>query len=106
MSVRVFGQRIIILNSYEHAAALLNDRSAIYSDRQTLNVAGTIVGWDNILVLRPYGPNFREIRQLLHQFIGTRNKVVQYHSCVEEETGQFLLQLLRQPQDFVKHIRR
>lgn len=106
MSVQVFGQRIIILNSHEHAVNLLNERSAIYSDRQSLTLAGSMVGWDHILVLRRYGHEFREIRQLFHQFIGTRNKVVQYYPCVDAEAGQFLVQLLHKPKDFAKHIRK
>lgn len=104
--MQVFGQRIIILNSHEHAVNLLNERSAIYSDRQTLTLAGKMVGWENILVLRRYGPDFREIRQLFHQFIGTRAKVTQYYPCVDAKTTRFLVQLLRQPEDFAKHIRK
>ena len=106
MSVHVLNQRIVILSSYEHAVGLLNERSAIYSDRPTLTLAGDIVGWDNILGLRHYGPDFRETRQLFHQFIGTRNKVAKYHQCVEAKTVQFLAHLLEQPDELVKHIRR
>ena len=97
MSVVLLGQPMVIINSYKHAFELLDRRSALYSDRPHMIMAGDIVGWDQVLVLLRYGPQFREYRRLMARILGSRKSVGAFAPVVEYQTGRLLLRLLRSP---------
>ena len=97
---------MVILNSLEAATDLLDKRSAIYSDRPKMYVAGELLGWDQTLVLTPYGDRFREVRRLLFQFFGSRKEMVKFHELAEEETRMFLRRTLQNPDGVEHHIRK
>ena len=97
MSIVLLGQPMIIINSYKHAYELLERRSAIYSDRPHMIMAGDVVGWDQVLVLLRYGPQFREYRRLMARALGSRRSVESFAPVVEYQTGRLLLRLLRTP---------
>lgn len=97
MSVVLLGQPIVVINSYKHAYELLEKRSAIYSDRPHMIMAGDIVGWDQILVLLRYGSQFREYRRLMARVLGSRKNVESFVPIIEEHTGRLLCRLLREP---------
>ncbi|TBU24874.1 cytochrome P450 [Dichomitus squalens] len=97
MSVVLLGQPMVIINSYKHAYELLEKRSAIYSDRPHMIMAGDIVGWDQILVLLRYGNQFREYRRLMARVLGSRKSVEEFVPIIEEQTGKLLARLLREP---------
>ncbi|QRW13374.1 cytochrome P450 family protein [Ceratobasidium sp. AG-Ba] len=102
--VPVVGDNLIILNSYKVAIDLLERRSALYSSRPRLTMAGDLVGWDVLLGLTPYGNTVRRIRRLLHD--GMSMKAMQaWHPYQEEETLKFIQRLLHTPEDLVAHIR-
>ena len=63
MSVTVFGQTYVILNSSKRAVELLDDKGAIYSCRPVIPVGGELVGWNRALVALPYhdGSKFRHV---------------------------------------------
>ena len=104
-SIRVFGQRIVILNSLKAATDLLEKRSSIYSDRPRLVLGGEMVGWDQLLTISRYGDNFREYRRLLHQYIGGAKQLQKFHGLLEHETHRFLQHLLHDPDHVSEHIR-
>ncbi|KAL1685715.1 cytochrome P450 [Schizophyllum commune] len=104
-SVSVLGQRIVIVNSLQIAADLLDKRSAIYSDRPTLAFVSDCVGWCRAMVFRRYGPDFRTIRRLVHSVIGTPAAIRKFDRIEEEEVHGFLQRLLAKPADFADHIR-
>jgi hypothetical protein len=106
VSVSIFGQEFIILNSTEAATDLLEKRSSIYSDRPVMPMGGELVGWKNTLVLVPYGDRFRTYRKLFHHIIGTHAAMSKFHPVEEEETQKFLKLLLARPQEFASHVRR
>jgi len=110
VSLNILGQPMIILNSAKHAIALLERRSAIYSDRPTMPVAGDFVGWARTLVLCPYGPRFRELRRLFSQLMGTKDNMARFVPMLQNEEGKFLLNLWKDKSaeslDVSKHIRR
>ncbi len=97
MSIVLLGQPMVVINSYKHAYALLEKRSAIYSDRPHMIMAGDIVGWDQILVLLRYGSQFREYRRLMARVLGSRRNVESFVPIIEEQTGKLLGRLLREP---------
>lgn len=50
--LNLFRQNVIIINSRKVAVDLLEKRSAIYSDRPRLIMAGELVGWNKGVTLR------------------------------------------------------
>ncbi|KAJ3560510.1 hypothetical protein NP233_g10793 [Leucocoprinus birnbaumii] len=106
VSVTVFGQKMVIVNSVEVATELLEKRGSIYSDRPVMEMGGEMVGWKNTLVLVPYGDRFRSYRKLFHQLIGSNASMSQFYPIEEAETHKFLQRLLSTPQDLAKHVRK
>ncbi|KAG2007166.1 cytochrome P450 [Coprinopsis cinerea AmutBmut pab1-1] len=104
-SISIFGQEIIILNSIKLAVDILEKKGSIYSDRPVMEMGGELVGWKNTLVLIPYGDRFRSFRKMFHQVIGTHASMSNFHSVEEEETRKFLKALLKDPSNFVQHVR-
>jgi cytochrome P450 len=105
-SVTVLGRPLIILNSAKIAVEMLEKKSANYSDRPVLPMGGELVGWQNTLVLVPYGDRFREYRRYFHQLIGSRNSMEVFHPVEELETHIFLQKVLAKPADLAAHVRR
>ncbi|KAG8744096.1 hypothetical protein FRC10_010777 [Ceratobasidium sp. 414] len=102
--VPVPGDNLVIINSHEAAVELLERRSAVYSDRPRLVMAGDLVGWDQLLGLIPYGNKVKRIRRLLHD--GMSLKAMQsWQPLQEQEALRFIQRLLYTPQDLVAHIR-
>lgn len=106
MSLRAFSKTIVIVNDFDTAAALLDQRSAIYSDRPVLPMLTEHMGWNNTLGLSPYGDRFRRYRRLLHQFMGTRAAVEKYADLLNREAQVFLRHVVERPSDVQEHIRR
>ena len=104
-SVKVLGQRIVILNSLQACIDLFEKRSSIYSDRPSLVMAGELMGWDHLLPLCHYGDLFRDFRRLLFQFMGGPKQMARFHGLEEKETHQFLRRLLQSPDKVREHIR-
>ncbi|KAF5364320.1 hypothetical protein D9756_000610 [Leucocoprinus leucothites] len=105
-SVTVLGQPLVIINSAQVARDILDKKSAIYSDRPTLQMAGELVGWKNTLVLLPYGDRFRRYRRLFHKLIGSTAAMKQFNPIEEAEALRFLRRVLYDPDNLSMHIRR
>ena len=105
-SITVLGQPIIIINSAEVACDMLDKKSAIYSDRPVLQMAGELVGWKNALVLLPYGDRFRRYRRLFHRLIGSQAVVKRFFPGEELEARRFLRRVLMKPNDLAAHVRK
>ncbi|KAI0351255.1 cytochrome P450 [Trametes cingulata] len=106
MSLTLLGQPMIIINSFKHAYELLEKRSAVYSDRPHLTMAGDIVGWDQILVLLRYGAQFREYRRLMARALGSRRSVAAFAPVIEAQSAQLLARLYRDSTDVADQIRK
>ncbi|KIP07729.1 hypothetical protein PHLGIDRAFT_89231 [Phlebiopsis gigantea 11061_1 CR5-6] len=108
-SLTLLGQRWVILNSLEAAVDLLDKKSASYSDRPTMSMAGELMGWSQALILSPYGDRFRDIRRLLHRYLGSRgqfDRIEPFYGLLQYETHRFVTRLLHSPEHFVDHIRK
>jgi hypothetical protein len=109
MSVTILGQTIVILNSSQHALTLLDQRSAIYSDRPKLMMGGEIVGWRKTLALTPYGSRFRATRKLIHSLMGSRAQLAagdEVLPLIELESHRFLRRVLEDPASVADSIRK
>ncbi|EPS98973.1 hypothetical protein FOMPIDRAFT_1050972 [Fomitopsis schrenkii] len=97
ISVHLLGKPIVILNSSHLANDILGKKSAIYSDRPLVPVAGELMGWRRILVLHRYGPRWREIRRLFSQTIGTHNSLMRLADGLEQEACEFVRRIAADP---------
>ncbi|EMD33312.1 hypothetical protein CERSUDRAFT_142250 [Gelatoporia subvermispora B] len=100
----VLGTPVIILNSSKVISELLDKRSAIYSDRPSLPMAGELVGYDASLPLCHYGPRHRELRKLFAEAINPRTARGMY-PIFEQKVQQFLSRITKSPMDLVPNIR-
>ncbi|KAF9237544.1 cytochrome P450 [Melanogaster broomeanus] len=105
VSIQVFGRRMIILNSSEHAIKLLEKRSANYSGRPVFYMTGEMIGWNKSLVLLQCGTHFKEYRKNLYHTIGKKSALEELHPVVEHQVHRFMQRLIDQPLDFSSHIR-
>jgi hypothetical protein len=67
MHVQVLGQHIIVLNSVKTAMEMLDNKSAVYSDRPVFPMGGELFGFKDALPFLPYGDRFRRYRKILHR---------------------------------------
>ena len=103
VSITVFGQRLVILNTIRASLDLLEKRGAQYSDRPVLHMCGTRMGWDQILMLAPCNDHFRAMRRVLHRYLGGRgqlDRIRPYHALIEAEVRRSLAWTLGAPEDF------
>ncbi|CAA7260281.1 unnamed protein product [Cyclocybe aegerita] len=105
-SVTVLGQPLVIVNSAKVASDMLDKKSAVYSDRPVLQMAGELVGWKNTLVLLPYSDRFRRYRRLFHSLIGSHAAVERFFPSEELEARRFLRRVLAKPDDLAAHVRK
>ncbi|KAF5360382.1 hypothetical protein D9756_005180 [Leucocoprinus leucothites] len=106
VSISVFGEKMIIVNSAAVAIDMLEKKGSNYSDRPIIQMGGELVGWKNTLGLLPYGDRLKDYRRLFHQFFGSNASMSRFYPLEEAETHKFLKRLLLSPQDLDKHIRR
>jgi len=92
-----------MLNSFEAATDLLDKRSRIYADRPDIPMAGTLVGWKNIVSFLHYNDHFKQCRRLMHGLVGTFASLKKLHHIHEQETHKFLKAILAKPEE-LEHI--
>ncbi|KAF8209216.1 cytochrome P450 [Mycena galopus ATCC 62051] len=95
-SVTLLGQPIVIINSAS-VMAEVDSKGVAFSTRPRLPMGGELVGYDQTLVLMPYGPRFRTFRKYFAKLIGTPNVIRPFVPLVEAETHRFLKRLLLNP---------
>ncbi|KAK7458752.1 hypothetical protein VKT23_009754 [Stygiomarasmius scandens] len=101
----VLGKRIVILNTLEACNEVLEKRSSIYSGRPKMPFAGEIVGWDQQLLLAPYGKHFRAMRKLAHHHLGTKAAAAVYSDVQEAESRYLVARIYNDPEGVVKNLR-
>ncbi|KAI0691239.1 cytochrome P450 [Cerioporus squamosus] len=106
MSFSMFGQSYVVLNSAKHAVDMLEKKSAIYSSRPRIPVAGDMIGWKDSMILQAGGHKMRETRKLLGLVMASTKRVERFHHLVEEETKQFLLNLRGRDDSLVREIQK
>ncbi|KAI1080356.1 cytochrome P450 [Whalleya microplaca] len=104
-SVTTLGTTIVILNSAQLAFELLEKRSNIYSSRPKMTFLGEMVGWENSTVLLQQNDRWRASRKAMHSVIGLKTTLSRMNPIQEAEVHRFLLRVLEEPEDLIKHIR-
>lgn len=120
-SVTVFGQPIVVLNSFKAATEMLG-RKSTYSDRPTFQMCGELVsctvhsvatlrftvkqvGWKRGMALLSYGtPQFRRYRKYFHQLFGSHANISKFYPIEVDQFHKFLKHLLESPERFISHI--
>ncbi|KAJ7440250.1 cytochrome P450 [Mycena latifolia] len=75
----------------------MDAKGSVFSTRPRLPMAGELLGYDQTLVLLPYGARFRTFRKHFARLIGTAGALRHYVPLVEAETHRFLKRLLLKP---------
>ncbi|KAH7334815.1 cytochrome P450 [Rhizoctonia solani] len=107
ISLTAAGQTIIILNSVEAAAELMDRRSRIYSDRPQLRVMSDpdLLDWGNNTGSSPYGPRWKKQRRITHEVLKPSANAHNF-ALFEKESYAMLKRLAEDPSNFGKEFRR
>ncbi|KAJ3561809.1 hypothetical protein NP233_g9970 [Leucocoprinus birnbaumii] len=102
----MFRSKTFVLNDYQTATALLDQRSSIYSSRPTFWMSGHLAGRSEVVFLtKTTSPRFKIYRTLLHKTLNPR--AIQTYKALQTSECQTLLRgLLETPEKFVIHLRR
>ncbi|KAI0056551.1 cytochrome P450 [Artomyces pyxidatus] len=104
MSLRVFGQVIVVLNSEKSAREFLEKRATIYSGRPALPFFELLKWSDWNMAFFSDTVLWRQRRRILDR--GLRpSAAVQYWPIQQEKVHDFLKILLSNPEDFRQHIK-
>ncbi|KAJ7508828.1 cytochrome P450 [Mycena galericulata] len=103
--INIGRQEVIILNTYEAAAELLEKRSAIYSGRPRLYVAGQILTNNLFFSFLGYGDLWRRMRKAAQPKFG-KDGVKDFHRIQETEAALLVKDLLQTPGGWEDHFLR
>ncbi|KZV76681.1 cytochrome P450 [Peniophora sp. CONT] len=104
--LRIFNQKIIVLNSHAAVMDLLEARSSIYSDRPMVWMYKVLVDrqWA-VFNISDHHPRFKIYRKLLQSALNP--KAIQDYRPLQTREATTLLRLLyERPADFISHFRR
>ncbi|QRV97076.1 cytochrome P450 family protein [Ceratobasidium sp. AG-Ba] len=92
--LKAFGATIIVLNSLEDAANLLEKRSSIYSDRTlpTMVTHPSLLNWGAVVALLGYNDRWKKCRKLMHPWLN--KKAVEVFYPTQQHQARLLLQRL------------
>ncbi|KAJ6548697.1 cytochrome P450 [Mycena capillaripes] len=104
ISLNLAGDTVIVLNSFAAVDALLENKSAIYSDRPSFPMLNDLVGFHWHMAFMRYGPRWKEHRKVfMKQF---QPSEVLLHRPAELHAARVLLQrLLDSPAKYERHLR-
>ncbi|KAH7338187.1 cytochrome P450 [Rhizoctonia solani] len=93
--LKIFGQKILVLNSAEAASDLLDKRSALYSDRDipAMITDPTLMNWGMGVGTVRYNDLWRRYRRMMNSWLNTR-VVAQFYGLQERHTRSLLQKLL------------
>ncbi|KZT35714.1 cytochrome P450 [Sistotremastrum suecicum HHB10207 ss-3] len=99
VGLRVFGQRVIVLNTHEVAKDLLTKRGSIYSSRAKQTLGTVYGGWNFALTQLPYGEEFHLQRRFVNRFLNA-SAIKKYHEFMTESARNFVARTSRTPDKF------
>ncbi|KAF9238502.1 cytochrome P450 [Melanogaster broomeanus] len=99
----LLGQDFVVINSAKLAHELLDQRSAIYSDRPYI-ATNKLFGMDFNSGLLPYGNEWRLHRKLFNIALN-KQAIPQYRTMLMEKADQLLENLLNTPKDYDRHFK-
>lgn len=95
--LKVPNRQIIVLNSAEAAADLLEKRSGNYSDRPEFPIFD-LMGWGNAMPFLRYGKKFQENRQMFQEYLGN-TKVAGYSDMQILQAKQLVIEFVEGKKD-------
>ncbi|KAH9990431.1 cytochrome P450 [Russula vinacea] len=102
LSFHVFGQVIVVLNSYKANKDLLERRGEIYSDRPVIPIF-EMMKWDWNVAFSKYTESWRLSRKLLDR--GLRPAAIAaYRPLLQQKAHLLLAQMLANPDGFEAHL--
>ncbi|KAF9260207.1 cytochrome P450 [Marasmius fiardii PR-910] len=105
--IRVYTQRIIVLNTAKAVLDLLESRSSIYSDRPVVWMYKELVGRKlAVFNISSFHPRFRKYRTLLRSALSSREMVQRYQTLQDRDSVVLLRLLYQVPEKFIEHFRR
>ena len=102
MSITALGQVVIVINSFE-VVEEFHKKGTLYSNRPLLPMGGLLLGFDQTVVLAPYGDRWRAARKLFSSAFGPGKPIQSLHPIVLEEVREFAKRLSENPQELYKH---
>lgn len=101
--LRALNKRIVVINTLEAMKELFERRGAIYSDRPRFRML-ELMGWTWNIGLMPYGPKWREHRQVLHHLFN-EHASKKYVEIVTQNNAKLLRSFLEAPSYFYSQVR-
>ncbi|KAF2100242.1 cytochrome P450 [Rhizodiscina lignyota] len=105
-SITVMGQTFIIINDRNLVTELLEKRATKNSSRPQTVFAMEIVGWDESPVGQDNTGLLRSYRKAMARVIGSHAAVSKFDGMQEVEIRRLLWRVLRDPDNYVSHIRK
>lgn len=103
--MHVLGREFIILNTSRAVLDLFDRRSAMYSERPRLVMAGKMVGLEDSILFHQDNNSFREHRKLLKKSLSAQ-RASTYWRIQEIASWRLMAALIECPDDFSSLLRR
>ncbi|ETW76399.1 cytochrome P450 monooxygenase 15 [Heterobasidion irregulare TC 32-1] len=103
MSLEVFGETIVVINSMEIARNLLEKRGAIYSDRPAIT-AYEVMKYDHFITVTRYGRYWKNCRKITDHVL-RQSAAMAYRSMQTQKVAEFLAKLVYTPDQVLYHIK-
>ncbi|KAF8708053.1 RNA-dependent RNA polymerase, partial [Rhizoctonia solani] len=107
--LKIFSQKIVVLNSTDVATEILDKRSAFHSDRPFIPMVAdaSLMNWSRVPSLIEYSDTWRQYRRVMGNWLNKR-AVTQFNDMQEQQTRSLLRRLLgvtkrTQPFEHVKN---
>ncbi|KAI0358999.1 cytochrome P450 [Trametes cingulata] len=101
-SLRILGTPVLVLNDAQAARGLLEDKSALYANRNLPKMV-ELCGMDRGVVWEHDPARLRQARKLLHMVLQPR-QLDEYANVLDRHVTILLQNLLRKPDDFIRHL--
>ncbi|TCD70033.1 hypothetical protein EIP91_005285 [Steccherinum ochraceum] len=102
---RVLSSDVVVVNSFEAAHELLENRSAIYSSRPWVPMAGDVIGWSWTLPLLTYNETFKRHRKYVQNYFA-KPRVHLFYRFQRREVHRMLNDVLDSPKNYREHLGR
>lgn len=94
--MRALDRHIVVLDTFQAAADLLEKRGANYSDRPRMPMVGELMGYGWHLTIMRYGDGWRIHRRALHQHLH-EGALTRLHPNLERMNSRFIRALIHTP---------
>lgn len=104
-SVTVLGTNMILIHSHEVLQHLMVKSSTKTSSRPKQHFGGELCGYTALTPSLPYNATLRLHRKLMHQQMGTKLICQRFWHVQDVESRRFLLRVLDDPSNIIKHFK-